>query len=121
MLEKAIEILTKVKDNLLDYQNEERIELNNVIDILEEINNKQNTFIIKSFSEDDSYFIIPESLEEKFDEFEYRLENINNSSFENMFKHEKMDEILEEFYNIFDEYSYENLSTIKIKGVIERE
>lgn len=124
MLEKVIEILTEVKDELLDYQNEEMIELNNVIDeiekhILEEKNVK--SFIIKSFSENDSYYIIPESLEEKFDEFKERLESLFKNHSSNYVTYNKKQNIYREFDAIFDEYSYENLSNIKIKGVIERE
>lgn len=122
MLEKIIESLTQIKSTLWDYHLKERIELKNVINTLKEINNKQNTFIIKTFSEDDLYYIIPESLEEQFDEFEERLEKINST--DNEYSSELVEqeiELYEEFSGIFDEYSYENLSTIKIKGVIERE
>jgi hypothetical protein len=81
-----------------------------------------DTYIIKTFSQDDLYYIIPESLEEKFDEFEEKLEGIAETydiyDYGRCFDEE---DILVEFATLFDEYSCENLSTIKIKGVIENE
>ena len=125
--DEAIEILTEVKDNLLEYQQADIKEINKVIDIIKtriskEINSEQNTFIIKTFSEDDLYYVIPESLESKFDEFEEKIEDLKSKfSNESICLWRSIDIICEEFTEIFDEYSYKNLSNIKIKGVIERE
>lgn len=81
----------------------------------------EDIYIIKTFSADDLYYIIPESLEKDFDKFEEKLEK-NNSTY-NEYSSELVEqeiELYEEFSEIFVEYSCENLSTIKIKGVVTR-